>query len=107
MVTVSYTIQTLFFTLSREPISITSEPHRFCACLRRDPQEELERVSVPILFTFLDWVLNLRRGKNGRRLPGVKCKSSLDTFWKVLRLVYENETSNKIRKQMNRQMRRV
>jgi hypothetical protein len=33
-------------------------------------------VSVPILFTFLDWVLNLRRGKNGRRLPGTKCKSS-------------------------------
>lgn len=64
-------------------------------------------MSVPILFTFLDWLLNLRRGKNGRRLPGVKCKSSLDTFWKVFRLVYENETSNKIGKQMNRQMRRV
>ncbi|KAH1913545.1 hypothetical protein KXW47_005429, partial [Aspergillus fumigatus] len=80
---------------------------QFCACLRKDPREELERVSVPILFTFLDWLLNLRRGKNGRRLPGVKCKSSLDTFWKVFRLVYENETSNKIGKQMNRQMRRV
>ncbi|KAH2023468.1 hypothetical protein KXV65_000697, partial [Aspergillus fumigatus] len=80
---------------------------QFCACLRKDPQEELERVSVPILFTFLDWMLNLRRGKNGRQLPGVKCKSSLDTFWKVFRLVYENETSNKIGKQMNRQMRRV
>lgn len=59
------------------------------------------------MYTFLDWVLNLRRGKDGRRLPGIKCKSSLDTFWKVFRLVYERETSNKITKQMNRQMRRV
>lgn len=59
------------------------------------------------MYTFLDWVLNLRRGKDGRRLPGTKCKSSLDTFWKVFRLVYERETSNKITKQMNRQMRRV
>lgn len=80
---------------------------KFCACLRKDPREELKRVSVSILFTFLDWVLNLRRGKNGRRLPGTKCKSSLDTFWKVFRLVYERETSNKIGNQMNRQMRRV
>lgn len=59
------------------------------------------------MHTFLDWVLNLRRGKDGRRLPGTKCKSSLDTFWKVFRLVYERETSNKITTQMNRQMRRV
>ena len=59
------------------------------------------------MYIFLDWVLNLRRGKDGRRLPGTKCKSSLDTFWKVFRLVYERETSNKITKQMNRQMRRV
>lgn len=57
--------------------------------------------------SFLDWVLNLQHGKNGRRLPGVKCKSSLDTFWKVFRLVYRRDTSNKIGKQMNRQMRRV
>ncbi|TQB67628.1 hypothetical protein MPDQ_005096 [Monascus purpureus] len=72
-----------------------------------DPREEFARLSISIMYIFLDWVLNLRRGKDGRRLPGTKCKSSLDTFWKVFRLVYERETSNKITKQMNRQMRRV
>ncbi|KAL6228990.1 hypothetical protein BDW75DRAFT_235532 [Aspergillus navahoensis] len=80
---------------------------QFCAFLRKDPQEEFTRLSVAILYNFLDWVLNLRHGKNGRRLPGIKCKSSLDTFWKVFRLVYEKETCNKIGKQMNRRMRRV
>lgn len=37
----------------------------------------------------------LRREKDGRRLPGTKCKSSLDTFWKVFCLVHERETWNK------------
>lgn len=59
------------------------------------------------MYTFLDWALNLQRGKDGRRLPGTKCKSSLGTFWKAFLLVYERETSNKITKQMNRQMLRV
>ncbi|KAL4891366.1 hypothetical protein BDV59DRAFT_203545 [Aspergillus ambiguus] len=80
---------------------------QFCIFLRRDPQKEFAHLSIRIMYTFLEWVLNLRRGKDGRRLPGTKCKSSLDTFWKVFRLVYERETSNKITKQMNRQMRRV
>ncbi|KAJ5086714.1 hypothetical protein NUU61_008021 [Penicillium alfredii] len=80
---------------------------QFCSFLRKDPQEEYQRLSIPILYNFLDWVLNLRRGKNGRKVPGIKCKSSLDTFWKVFRLVYEKTTSDKIGKQMNRQMRRV
>ncbi|KAH1663038.1 hypothetical protein KXX46_006053, partial [Aspergillus fumigatus] len=80
---------------------------QFCAFLRKDPREEFTRLSISIMYIFLDWVLNLQRGKDGRRLPGTKCKSSLDTSWKVFRLVYERETSNKITKQMNRQMRRV
>ncbi|KAJ6112296.1 hypothetical protein N7523_002118 [Penicillium sp. IBT 18751x] len=80
---------------------------QFCIFIRKDPNEEHRRISIPILFNFLEWALNLRRGKNGRRLPGIKCKSSLDTFWKVFRLVHERSTSNKIGNQMNRQMRRV
>lgn len=74
---------------------------------QKDPNEEYHRISIPILYSFLEWALNLRRGKNGRRLPGIKCKSSLDTFWKVFRLVYERSTSNRIDNQMNRRMRRV
>lgn len=62
---------------------------------------------VGILYTFLDWALNLRRGKNGRRLPGIKWKSSLETFWKIFRLVFERATSDKIENRVNRQMHRV
>ncbi|CAI7565337.1 unnamed protein product [Penicillium viridicatum] len=72
-----------------------------------DPQQEFLKLSVGILYTFLDWALNLRRGKNGRRLPGIKRKSSLETFWKVFRLVFERATSGKIENRMNRQIRRV
>ncbi|KAJ6166764.1 hypothetical protein N7470_002211 [Penicillium chermesinum] len=68
-------------------------------------EKEFTRLSISIMYIFLDWVLNLRRGKDGR-LPVTKCKSSLDTFWKVFRLVYKRATSNKITKQMNGQMRR-
>ncbi|KAG0156267.1 hypothetical protein PDIDSM_3444 [Penicillium digitatum] len=57
---------------------------QFCACLRKDPEQEFRKLSIAILHTFLDWALNLRRRKNGRRLPGIKRKSSLETFWKVL-----------------------
>ncbi|CEO59611.1 hypothetical protein PMG11_04283 [Penicillium brasilianum] len=80
---------------------------QFCTCLRKDPEQEFQKLSIAILHTFLDWALNLRRGKNGRRLPGIKRKSSLETFWKVFRLVFERATSEKIGSQMNRQMRRV
>lgn len=80
---------------------------RFCAFIKKDPNEEYHRLSIAILYNFLDWALNLKRGKNGRRLPGIKCKSSLDTFWKVFRLVFERSTSKKIGNQMNRRMRRV
>ncbi|KAJ5627605.1 hypothetical protein N7490_009833 [Penicillium lividum] len=80
---------------------------QFCCFIRKDPNNEYRRISIPILYSFLEWALNLRRGKNGRRLPGIKCKSSLDTFWKVFRLVYERSTTNKIGNQMNRRMRRV
>ena len=79
----------------------------FCACMQRDPQAEYLRLSIAILHTFLDWVLNLRTVNNGRRLPGIKQESSLEPFWKVFRLVYERATSDKIAKPMNRRMRRV
>ncbi|KAJ5248104.1 hypothetical protein N7524_012064 [Penicillium chrysogenum] len=86
---------------------VESRWKQFCACLRKDPEQEFRKLSIVILHTFLDWALNLRRGKNGRRLPGIKRKSSLETFWKVFRLVFERATSEKIGKMMNRQMRRV
>lgn len=107
MVSVGYSSFVGSLDISSLTRSLTMDPSRFCACIRRDPQEEYLRLSIGILYTFLDWVLNLRRGKDGRRLPGIKRKSSLETFWKVFRLVYERATSSKIEKPMNRQMHRV
>ncbi|KAB8222978.1 hypothetical protein BDV33DRAFT_201117 [Aspergillus novoparasiticus] len=82
-------------------------PVGFCACLRKDPEQEFQKLSIAIQHTFLGWALNLRRGKIGRRLPGIRRKSSLETFGKAFRLVFERATSEKIGKQMNRPMRRV
>jgi hypothetical protein len=69
---------------------------RFCAYMQRGPVKIYTTLSIKILHTFLEWVLNQRRGEGGRRLPGIKAKSSLETFWKVYRLVYERATGGKI-----------
>lgn len=54
------------------------------------------RMDVRTLYTFFNWVLNQRRGKGGRRRQGLKFQSSLDTYWKIFRLVYEREMQEKI-----------
>jgi hypothetical protein len=89
------------------PLFIFLSHVRSCACLRKDPEQEFRKLSIAILHTSLDWALNLRRGKNGRWLPGISPKSSRETFWKMFRLVFERATSEKIGKLMNRQMHRV
>ncbi|EED13304.1 hypothetical protein TSTA_057930 [Talaromyces stipitatus ATCC 10500] len=49
----------------------------FCLHTQRDPVESYLTLSAKVLGTFLEWVLNLRRGKGGRWLRGIKSKSSL------------------------------
>ena len=36
---------------------------RFCSFIRKDPNEEYQHLSILILYNFLEWALNLRRGK--------------------------------------------
>ncbi|EED11909.1 conserved hypothetical protein [Talaromyces stipitatus ATCC 10500] len=79
----------------------------FCSYTQTDPVESYSALSAKFLGTFLEWVLNLRRGKGGRRLRGIKTKSSLQTFWKVFRLVHERATGDKIDPVTTRQMKRV
>jgi hypothetical protein len=43
------------------------------------------------LYGFFKWRCDRRRGKNGRKCPGIKSKSSLETFWKWWHLVYKGE----------------
>jgi hypothetical protein len=49
----------------------------------------MQAVSRRIFKAFFEWMLNQRRGKGGRRLAGIKSVSTLGTYWKVFRLVYE------------------
>jgi hypothetical protein len=80
---------------------------RFCAYTRRDPQKDLQNITLNIIHGFFDWLLNQKRGKNGRRMRGTKHKSSLGTYWKVFRLMYERATGDKIGGQVNRSMHKV
>ncbi|KAF1964005.1 hypothetical protein BU23DRAFT_521662, partial [Bimuria novae-zelandiae CBS 107.79] len=64
-------------------------------------------VSVGTLYTFFSWLLDQRQGKGGRKRRGIKFASSLGTYWKVYRLVYERATSLKLDGKMNRSMHKV
>jgi hypothetical protein len=70
--------------------------HRFWAYLGKDPQKAYMTVSLHSLHSFFDWLLNQRRGKGGRRRRRTKVSSSLGTYWKVYRLVYERATGAKL-----------
>ncbi|KAF2802862.1 uncharacterized protein BDZ99DRAFT_491913 [Mytilinidion resinicola] len=75
--------------------------------LRKDNLRSYTAVSVSTLYTFFDWLLSQRRGKGGRKCRGTKIASSLGTYWKVYRLVYERATGVKLDGQMNRSMHEV
>jgi len=59
------------------------------------------------LYSFFEWLLSQKLGKGGRRRCGTKHKSSLGTYWKLYRLVYERATGQKIDGKTNRVMHRV
>jgi hypothetical protein len=64
-------------------------------------------VSLKTLNFFFNWLLSEREGNNGRKICGTKFASSLGTYWKVFRLVYERNTCQKINGKLNRSMHRV
>lgn len=63
-----------------------------------------QRIDVHKLYAFFNWVLNQRRGKDGRRRQGLKYRSSLETYWKIFRLVYEREMQEKISRETSRRI---
>ncbi|KAH8710290.1 hypothetical protein GQ44DRAFT_714462 [Phaeosphaeriaceae sp. PMI808] len=75
--------------------------------LRKGHYRAYATVSVATLHTFFDWLLGQRRGKGGRKRRGTKLTSSLGTYWKVFRLVYERATGVKLDGKMNRSMHKV
>jgi hypothetical protein len=66
-----------------------------------------ENVSLSLLHSFFDWLLNQKTGKGGRRMHGTKYRSSLGTYWKLYRLVCERASGDKIKGQINRGMHKV
>ena len=65
------------------------------------------KVSLRILYSFFDWLLNQKRTLDGRMMRRTKFKSSLGTYWKVFRLVYERATGQKINGPLSRGMHKV
>ncbi|KAK3290594.1 C2H2 finger domain protein [Chaetomium fimeti] len=81
--------------------------NQYCAFIKRDPQRAFESVTLAFLNSFFDWLLSQRTGKDGRKKRGTTKSSSLGTYWKVYRLVYERATGEKLDAKLNRKMHSV
>ena len=85
---------------------------RFCdsvLLLRGDnlARQGFESTTVGILKSFFEWFLLQKIGKDGRKKRGIKTRSSLETMWKLFRLVFEREMGEKLHPKMNRKMHKV
>ncbi|KAJ5542729.1 hypothetical protein N7535_005153 [Penicillium sp. DV-2018c] len=85
---------------------------RFCKGTKRDLVECLSWLSdteetVRFLKALFSWRCDQRWGKNGRRTPGVKTKSSLDLFWKWWHLIYKAEVGHELNKDIQVKIRDV
>lgn len=86
--------------------------NRFCKGAQRDPVECLSQLSdtentVRFLKAFFSWRCRRRRGKNGRRNPGLKHKSSMDSLWKWWHLIYKSKVGHELSKDIQVKIRDV
>ncbi|CCF42280.1 C2H2 finger domain-containing protein [Colletotrichum higginsianum] len=79
----------------------------YCEVLNRDPRHCYETLSIKLLYNFFDWYLSQKVGKDGRKRNGIKKKSSLGTYWKIFRLVFERAMGERIASKLGRSMRKV
>ncbi|KAJ0338342.1 hypothetical protein KNSL1_012488 [Colletotrichum chrysophilum] len=86
--------------------AVEEQWRQYCNVIKRDVQRSYATISTGLLHTFFDWFLSQKVGKDGRKKRGIKKKSSLGTYWKVFRLVFERATSDKIDPKLNRSMHR-
>jgi hypothetical protein len=80
---------------------------RYCKYGGKNPEQSIRAVTLRLLYSFFGWVLDQRRGKSGRRVCGIKSSSTLGTYWKIFRLIYEEANDSKIHGKLNRKMHRV
>ncbi|OJD22468.1 hypothetical protein ACJ73_06185 [Blastomyces percursus] len=70
--------------------------HRYCEYMRRDVLDAHRTLSIQSLKGFLSWACDQRRGKGGRRRPGIQVVSSLETFWKQFSQSHKQDTGDSI-----------
>ncbi|EDN03055.1 predicted protein [Histoplasma mississippiense (nom. inval.)] len=76
---------------------------RYCRHIKVNAERQWDRISnseetVRFLYAFFSWRCDIRRGKNNRYCPGIKRKSSLETFWKWWHLVLKQEMASGLSK---------
>ncbi|KAL4980902.1 hypothetical protein BDW66DRAFT_163934 [Aspergillus desertorum] len=86
--------------------------NRYCRHIGIDPALQWKSISdsdetVRFLYGFFAWSCDIRCGKNGRHSPGLRTKSSLETFWKLWLLVLEQETASGLCKETIRKVEDV
>ena len=67
----------------------------YAKVLSRDPTLAFKTIDIPVLHQFLEWSLNQRVGKEGRKIRGTKKGSSINILWKNLQIVYKVATGKK------------
>ncbi|KAG4412166.1 hypothetical protein IFR04_014697 [Cadophora malorum] len=68
----------------------------YCTFQTWDLAKCYKEISPQFIHGFLSWACDQRRGKGGRRRPGIKYASSLETFWKCYLIVYKIESGRKL-----------
>jgi hypothetical protein len=69
---------------------------RYRRYVEEDPKNMYEVMSLGILHSFFDLLLNQKRTGDGRLTRGIRYMSTLGTYWKIYRLAYERATGQKI-----------
>ncbi|KAK8859446.1 C2H2 finger domain-containing protein [Apiospora arundinis] len=85
--------------------SVEEQWFRFCKVVKHPDSYSL--ISICLLYKFFEWRLNQKSTPDGRRLRGIKKRSSLGTYWKVFRLAYERAVADKVDPKLNRSMHKV
>ncbi|KMP10241.1 hypothetical protein CIRG_09922 [Coccidioides immitis RMSCC 2394] len=76
---------------------------RYCRHIKTNAELQWDQISdseetVCFLYAFFSWQCDIHHGKNNQYCPGIKCKSSLETFWKWWHLVLKQETASGLSK---------
>lgn len=67
----------------------------------------LNSINCNLLKSFFTWRLDIKSGKGGRMLKGIKTVSSLFVYWKVFRLVYAMATGTRLDATLSDRMHQV